>query len=72
MAEVIEFQTHKDANICKKPLKNMHLPKGAILGAVVRDDDIFIPVGSTQIQEGDRVVAIALPPAIHEVEKLFN
>ena len=71
-AEVIEFQTHKDANICKKPLKNMHLPKGAILGAVVRNDDIFIPVGSTQIQEGDRVVAIALPPAIHEVEKLFN
>lgn len=71
-AEVIEFQTHKDANICKKQLKNMHLPKGAILGAVVRDDEIFIPVGSTQIQEGDRVVAIALPPAIHEVEKLFN
>jgi trk system potassium uptake protein TrkA len=71
-AEIIEFQTQKDANICKKPLKNMHLPKGAILGAVVRDDDIFIPVGSTQIQEGDRVVTIALPPAIHEVEKLFN
>jgi trk system potassium uptake protein TrkA len=71
-AEVIEFQTNKDAKICKKPLKNMHLPKGAILGAVVRGDDIFIPVGDTQIQEGDRVVVIALPPAIREVEKLFN
>ncbi len=71
-AEIIEFQTHKDAKICKKELKNMHLPKGAILGAVVREDDIFIPVGSTKIQEGDRVVAIALPPAIREVEKLFN
>ena len=50
----------------------MPLPKGAILGAVVRGDDIFIPVGTTQIQEGDRVVTIALPPAIREVEKLFN
>jgi trk system potassium uptake protein TrkA len=71
-AEVIEFQTNKNAKICKKPLKSMHLPKGAILGAVVRGEDIFIPVGDTQIQEGDRVVAIALPPAIREVEKLFN
>ncbi len=71
-AEIIEFLTHKDAKICKKALKDTHLPKGAILGAVVRGEDIFIPVGTTKIQEGDRVVVIALPPAIREVEKLFN
>jgi trk system potassium uptake protein TrkA len=71
-AEIIEFQTHKNARICKKPLNSLHLPRGAILGAVVRNDDIFIPVGKTQIQEGDRVVVIVLPPAIREVEKLFD
>ena len=71
-AEIIEFQTHKDAKICKKPLSHSHLPKGALLGAVVSNNDIFIPVGKTLIQEGDRVVVITLPSAIREVEKLFN
>lgn len=71
-AEIIEFQTHKNARICKKPIKNVSIPKGAILGAVVRGEDIFIPVGDTHIQEGDKVVVIVVPPAIREVEKLFN
>ena len=71
-AEIIEFQTNKNARICKKPIKDITVPRGAILGAVVRGDDIFIPVGNTQIQEGDKVVVIVVPTAIRDVEKLFN
>jgi len=71
-AEIIEFDTHKNAKICRKPLLNLNLPKGVIMGAVVRGDDIFIPTGKTKILEGDKVVVFALPPAIREVEKLFN
>ncbi len=71
-AEIIEFITQPNAKVTRKLLKELSFPKGALMGAVVRGEDIFIPIGNSQIQEGDRVVVVALPPAIKEVEKFFN
>lgn len=71
-AEVIEYVTNKNAKITRKPLSEIQFPKGALLGAVVRGDEFFIPVGESQLQEGDKVVVFALPTAIKEIEKLFN
>jgi trk system potassium uptake protein TrkA len=71
-AEALEFVAKKEAKITKKQLSEIGIPKGAILGAVVHGDDFFIPTGDSLIHEGDKVVVFALPPAIREVEKLFN
>ncbi|MGD9487979.1 MAG: Trk system potassium transporter TrkA [Calditrichaceae bacterium] len=71
-AEAIEMIPQPGSKITQKPLIDLRFPKDAILGAVMRGEDVFIPVGSTQIQAGDKVVLFALPTAIHEVEKLFN
>jgi trk system potassium uptake protein TrkA len=71
-AEVIEFITKEDAKITRKKVKELHLPKGVLLGAVVRDDEFFIPIGDSIIESGDKVVVFALPTAIKEVEKMFN
>jgi trk system potassium uptake protein TrkA len=71
-AEVIELIPNKGSKITKKPLRELGFPKDAIVGAVMRDDHVFIPVGDTQIEAGDKVVLFALPTDIHEVEKLFN
>jgi trk system potassium uptake protein TrkA len=70
-AEVIEYFTNENAKITRKPVSDIHFPKGALLGAVVRGDDFFIPVGSSQLEAGDKVVVFAVPTAIKEVEKLF-
>ena len=71
-AEVIELIPNKGSKITKKSLQEIGFPKDAIVGAVMRDDHVFIPVGDTQIKAGDKVVLFALPTDIHEVEKLFN
>ena len=71
-AEVIEYVAQENAKIIKKPLREIHFPKGALLGAVVRGEEFFIPVGDSQLQAGDKVVVFSLPTAIKEVEKLFN
>lgn len=71
-AEVIEYVTSDKAKITKKPLSGIHFPKGALLGAVVRGDEFFIPVGDSMLKAGDKVVVFALPTAIKEIEKLFN
>ena len=70
-AEIIEIIPQANSRITKKPLKSIHFPKYAIVGAVQRQDDVIIPLGDTLIQEGDRVVVFGLPKAMGEVEKLF-
>jgi trk system potassium uptake protein TrkA len=70
-AEIIEIIPQPNSKITRKPLKNIHFPKYAMVGAVQRQDEVIIPLGDTRIQEGDRVVIFTLPKAMLEVEKLF-
>jgi trk system potassium uptake protein TrkA len=71
-AEIIEYIAKDHSKISSKPIRELHFPKGALLGAIVRKDEFFIPVGDSQVQRGDKVVVITLPTAIKEVEKFFN
>jgi len=71
-AEVLEYIAQDNSKIIRKPINGINFPKGALLGAVVRRDEFFIPVGNSQIRAGDKVVVFALPTAIKEVEKFFN
>jgi len=71
-AEVLEYVIAENARITRKQIKEFHFPKGALLGAVVRGDEFFIPVGNSQLENGDKVVVFAMPTAIKELEKLFN
>lgn len=71
-AEAIELIATPNSKITKKPLKDLKFPKDAIVGAVMRGDDVFIPVGDSKIKPEDKVVLFALPSSITEVEKLFN
>jgi trk system potassium uptake protein TrkA len=71
-AEVLEYSISAGAKITHKPLKDIQMPKGALLGAVVRGEDFFIPVGDSQLAPGDKVVVFALPTAIKDLEKLIN
>jgi len=71
-AEVIELIPNKGSKITKKPIRELGFPKDAIVGAVMREDWVFIPVGGTQIEAGDKVVVFALPSDVQKVEKLFN
>jgi trk system potassium uptake protein TrkA len=71
-AEAIELIASHGSKITKKPLNQQKLPKDAILGAVMRGDDVFVPIGTTKIKSGDKVVLFAMPSAISEVGKLFE
>ena len=53
-------------------MSEVKLPKNALLGAVLREDEVFIPDGNSQIKEGDKVVMFAFPSAIQDIEKVFN
>ncbi len=71
-AEVIELVALPESRITKKPIGELGFPEGAIIGCVVHDNAVSIPVRTTQIMPQDRVVVFTLPKAIHDVERLFR
>jgi trk system potassium uptake protein TrkA len=71
-AEVMELVANPHSSVTKRPIKDLHMPKGAIIGGIIRGEDSFIAVGDFQIEEGDKVVVFSMPESIHRVDKLFN
>jgi len=70
-AEAIEFEIKKMNKIVGKPLKQLGLPEGALIAAIVRGDNVFVPYGNSLIEYGDKVIVFALPKAIPSIEKRF-
>jgi trk system potassium uptake protein TrkA len=71
-AQIIEYIVDGESRITRKPLHSTQFPRGAIVGALMRDDEFIVPMGDTQVQSGDRVVMFTLPGALAAVEKLFK
>jgi trk system potassium uptake protein TrkA len=71
-AEVIEMVAQQGSAVTKKPLRELKFPEGAIIGCVIHNGSVTIPVGATRINPHDRVVVFTLPNAIQEVERFFT
>ncbi|MCI0706071.1 MAG: Trk system potassium transporter TrkA [Ignavibacteriae bacterium] len=71
-AEVIEMVAQKGSRVTKKQLQDLEFPEGAIVGCVIHNGSVAIPVGATKINPQDRVVVFCLPGAIKSVEKFFS
>lgn len=71
-AEIIEYIVHKSNKLTKKPLKDLHFPDTAIIGSVIRGEEVLIPEGDFQMQLHDKVIIFALPEAIDKLEELFH
>ena len=71
-AEAIELVATPGAKFLGKKLKDVHLPRGAIVGAIVRPSGkVIIPRGDAVIQAGDRVIFFCLENLVPELESAF-
>lgn len=70
--ELIEAEAMETSSLVGTPLRDIQLPAGVMIGAVVRGTQVINPRGSTVIQRNDRVVLFAAAEAIRKVEKLFS
>ena len=71
-AEVLEYIVAPGSRITRAPVKDLHFPKNAVIGGVVRGNESFIAVGNTVIEDYDRVAVFALPSAVREVDAFFK
>ena len=71
-AELLEFVVTPSSNVTNKTIRDIDIPRSAIIGGVVRDGEGQIALGDFKIQSGDRVVVVCCQPqSISKVEKLF-
>ncbi len=70
-AEVIEADALETSPLVGTALKDIKLPKGVLIGALVRGEEVIIPRGNTVIKEKDRVVIFAPHDVVKKVERMF-
>ena len=70
--ELIEAEALETSELVGRPLKEVNLPSGVLLGAIVRDGQMICPGGSTVVEPHDRIVLFAAAEVIRKVEKMFS
>ncbi len=70
--ELIEAEALETTSLVGSPLKDVNLPPGVLLGAVVRNGEVIMPRGNTVVQAKDRVVLFSTTESIRKVEKMFS
>lgn len=70
--ELIEAEALETSSLIGAPLREIDLPTGVMVGAIVRSGQVISPRGGTVIQPKDRVVLFAAPASVRRVEKLFS
>jgi trk system potassium uptake protein TrkA len=71
-AEAFEFIALETSDITNQPFKDMRFPKGTIVGAIVRGEEIIIPDGDSVIAPGDHVIIFTPREAVAQVEKFLT
>jgi len=71
-AEAIEAEALETSEIVNVPLSKVKFPKGAIVGAIIRGEEIIIPHGESIILPQDHLIIFALQQVVPKLEKLLT
>lgn len=70
--EVTEILIDKDFPYIDKPLSELNLPKGIIIGAIVRAGKVIIPKGDSAIKANDKIVVFCLTEDLSTLTMFFK
>ena len=71
--EVIEADAVEASSIVNKKIKNLKLPNGVRIGAVLKNEtEVFMPTPNLEIAQGDTIVLFSLSKMIKKVEDLLS
>ncbi len=71
-AEVLEYIAKPGSPSTKNRIGKLDFPKDAIIGGIIRGEQVFIANDESEIKPFDRVVVFSLPSAITKIGKFFN
>lgn len=69
---VIQLTVEEDFPAIGIALKDLGLPKGSIVGAITRDEELIVPHGESVLKPGDRVAIMCKPSVQTETVKIIS
>ncbi|MBW3563695.1 MAG: Trk system potassium transporter TrkA [Acidobacteria bacterium] len=74
VAEIIRYtvaEKPKNREILEKPLRALTFPEGSLVGAVIREGQMFLGSGDTVLRAGDELFMVTLRDVLGEVERFL-
>jgi trk system potassium uptake protein len=69
--EVIEATALEGSRLVKGPLRQIGMPDGMLVGAIIRDGEVMIPSGDAQVRPGDGIIALVTYRALRKAEAML-
>ena len=69
--EVAEIKLHDRLSVLDTPLMDLGLPKGILIAAIVRGQDVLIPNGQSRLHRGDRIIVFCKHNHAHMMKSYF-
>jgi cell volume regulation protein A len=71
-SELAEVPVPAQSAVIGRSLIELALPAGALIVLIRRGDDVLVPRGSTQIESGDTLLALAEPDALGRIRGIVG
>jgi len=70
-ASLLEVSVPENAKVNGKIIRDIDIPKGSLIAAIIRDNQFVVPRGATTIEVDDRVIFIGPASAIKKAFDIF-
>ena len=71
-AEIVEFPVHEDHAVVGRRVRELGLPRDALLSVIVRGGDAVLPRGSTRIEADDRLHVVVRSEVADRMGEVLN
>ncbi len=70
--EILEVNVPPDARVVNKEIQHAGIPKGILIGAILRKDKVIMPRGNDLILAGDHLIVFTSPQMNNQLDRLFS
>ena len=70
--EALEFSAKKQERIYNTPLKELRIKKNCLIACIIRQNEVIIPNGDSEIQLGDNVVVVTTHKNFDDLTDVFE
>lgn len=71
-AQAMEVIIPEKSGAIKKAIKDLKIPADAIIGTIIRGEEVIIPQGSTVLEPNDKVIIFTLNQCLEKVQAIFQ
>jgi trk system potassium uptake protein TrkA len=71
-AQAMEIIIPEKSAAIKKSIKDLKIPNDAIIGTIIRGEEVIIPQGSTILEPNDKVIIFTLNQCREKVQSIFE